>query len=75
MKTISVLISDLECNQFGINDDNLSFTELVDIVNKEITKQTLNRCIQLAEKYKLSRMTMDEITDEVKAVRNAQSNY
>jgi hypothetical protein len=75
MKTINVLISDLECNQFGIKDDNLSFTELVDIVNKEITRQTLNRCIQLAEKYKLSRMSMDEITDEVKAVRNAQGNH
>jgi hypothetical protein len=75
MKTISVSISDLEYNQFGINNDRLSFTEFVDIVNKEINKQTLNRCVQLAEKYKLSRMTMDEITDEVKALRNAKSNH
>ena len=75
MKTISVSISDLEYNQFGINNDRLSFTEFVDLVNKEITKQTLNRCIQLAEKYKLSRMSMDEITDEVKAIRNAKSNH
>jgi hypothetical protein len=75
MKTISVSISDLEYNQFGINNDKLSFTEFVDIVNKEITKQTFNRCIQLAEKYKLSRMSMDEINDEVKAVRNAKNNH
>ncbi|HEY9123614.1 MAG TPA: hypothetical protein VIO15_04695 [Bacteroidales bacterium] len=75
MKTISVSISDLEYNQLGINNDKLSFTELVDIVNKEITKQTLNRCIQLAEKYKLSRMSLDEINDEVKAVRDAKSNH
>jgi len=74
MKTISVSISDLEYNQFGINNDKLSFTEFVDIVNKEITKQTLNRCVQLAEKYQLSRMSMDEINDEVKAVRDAKSN-
>lgn len=74
MKTISVSISDLEYNQFGINNDKLSFTELVDIVNKEITKQTLNKCVQLAEKYKLSKMSMDEINDEVKAVRDAKSN-
>ena len=74
MKTISVSISDLEYNQFGINKDKFSFTEFVDIVNKEITKQTLNRCIQLSEKYKLSKMSMDEIDDEVKAVRNAKSN-
>jgi hypothetical protein len=75
MKTLSVSISDLEYNQFGINNDRLSFTEFVDIINKEITKQTLNKCIQLAEKYKLSRMSMDEISDEVKAVRNAKNNH
>jgi hypothetical protein len=44
-------------------------------VNKEITKQTLNKCIQLADKYKLSKMSMDDINDEIKAVRNAQSNH
>lgn len=74
MKTISVSISDLEYNQFGINKDIFSFSEFVDIVNKEITKQTLNQCIKLSEKYKLSKMSMDEINDEVKAVRNAKSN-
>jgi hypothetical protein len=75
MKTISVSISDLEYNQFGINKDKFSFSEFVDIVNKEITKQTLNQCIQFSEKYKLSKMSMDEINDEVKAVRNAKSNH
>jgi len=75
MKTISVSISDLEYNQLGINSDRLSFTEFVDLVNKEMTKQTLNKCIQLAEKYKLSKMSMEEITDEVNAVRNAKSNH
>jgi hypothetical protein len=74
MKTISVSISDLEYNQFGINNDRLSFSEFVDLINKEITKQTLNRSVQLAEKYKISKMSMDEITDEVKAVRNAKNN-
>lgn len=75
MKTISVSISDLEYNQLGIESDKLSFTEFVDIVNREITKQTLNKCVQLAERYNLSKMTMDEINDEVKAVRNAKGNY
>jgi hypothetical protein len=74
MRTISISISDLEYNQFGINKDKLSFSEFVDIVNNEITKQALNRSIQLAKKYKLSKMTMDEITNEVKAVRNAKNN-
>lgn len=75
MKTISVSISDLEYNQLGLENDKLSFTEFVDIVNKEITKQTLNKCVQLAEKYNLSKMSMDEINEEVKAVRNAKGNH
>jgi len=75
MKTISISISDLEYNQFGIKNDTLSFSEFVDIINKEISKQALNRCVQLAEKYKLSKMTIEEITEEVKAVRNAKNNH
>jgi predicted CopG family antitoxin len=75
MKTLNISISDLEYNQFGIKKDKLSFSEFVDIVNKEVTKQALNKSVQLAERYKLSKMTMDEISDEVKAVRNAKSNH
>jgi hypothetical protein len=75
MKTISISISDLEYQQFGIKNDQFSFSEFVDIINKEITKQTLNRSILLAEKYKISRMSMDEITEEVEAVRNAKNNH
>ncbi len=75
MKTLSISISDLEYNQFGINKDKLSFTEFVDIVNKEISKQAMNNCVTLAERYELSRMTMDEISEEVKAVRNAKDNH
>jgi len=75
MKTLSISISDSDYNQFGINNDSLSFSELVELVNKEITKQALNKSIQLAERYKLSEMSMDEISDEVKAVRNAKSNH
>ena len=67
MKTLNISISDLEYNQFGIKKDKLSFSEFVDIVNKEVTKQALNKSVQLAERYKLSKMTMDEISDEVKA--------
>ena len=67
MRTLNVSISELEFNKFGIKESNLNFTEIVDIVSKELTRQNLNKCIQLAEKYGLSKMTMDEITNEVKA--------
>lgn len=75
MKTLNISISDLEFKKFGIKKDKLSFSEFVDIVNKEVTRQALNKSVQLAEKYKFSKMTMDEISDEVKALRNAKSNH
>jgi hypothetical protein len=34
----------------------------------------LNKCIELAEKYGLSKMTMEEISKEVKAVRRNAKN-
>ena len=74
MRTLSVSISDLEFNKFGINDSKLNFTDFVDIVSKELTRQNLSKCIELAEKYGLSKMTMDEITNEVKAVRKDAKN-
>ena len=74
MKTLSVTISDLEYNKFGIKDSKLNFTDFVDIVSKELTRQNLNKCVELAEKHGLSKMTMDEITNEIKAVRKNAKN-
>ena len=75
MRTLNVSISDLEFNKFGIRENNLNFSDFVEIVSKELTKQNLNKSIELANKYGLSSMTVDEISHEVKAVRkNAKSN-
>ena len=69
MRTLNISISDLELDKFGIKEDKITFSEFVDIVSKELTKQTLNKSIELSEKFGLSKMTMEEITREVKAVR------
>ncbi|HOF99324.1 MAG: hypothetical protein ACOX7E_09195 [Paludibacter sp.] len=69
MRTLNISISELEFNKFGLTDDTLSFSELLEIINKELIKQNLRKSVYFAEKYKLSKMTMSEITDEVKAVR------
>lgn len=74
MRTLNISISDIEFSKFGIKNDKLSFTDLIDIVSKEISKQNLSKCIELASKYELSKMTMEEITDEVKAVRQNAKN-
>jgi DNA-binding Xre family transcriptional regulator len=52
----------------------LNFTEFIELVTKVLTRQNLNKSLELAEKYGISKMTMEDITNEVKAVRsNAKS--
>lgn len=74
MKSVNIQISDFEFNQLGLNKNTLSFSELIEIIGKRITKQTLEKSIRLANKYGLSKMTMEEIDDEIKAQRNAKNN-
>jgi hypothetical protein len=74
MRTINISISDIEFSKFGIKSENLNFTEFIELVTKELTRQNLNKSLELAEKYGISQMTMEDITNEVKAVRsNAKS--
>ena len=74
MKSVKIEISDFEYKQLGLNKRTFSFSELIEIISKRITKQALERSIQLADQYGLSKMTMEEIDDEIKAHRNAKVN-
>ncbi|MGF7080596.1 hypothetical protein [Mucilaginibacter sp. UYCu711] len=75
MKTLNISISDIEYNKFGLQNDQFSFTDFVDLISNELSRQNLNKSIELAEKYGLSNLTMDDISKEVKAVRkNAKNN-
>ena len=71
MKSVSVQLSDFEFNRLGLNKDTLSFPELKEIIGKKITKQTLEKSIRLANKHGLSKITMEDINDEIKAHRSA----
>ncbi len=75
MRTLNVSISDIEYNKFGLKEEKLTFTDFIDIVSKELTRQNLSKCLELADKYGISKMTMDEITNEVKAVRKNVKNH
>lgn len=74
MRTLNISISDVEFDKFGIKKESLSFAEIVELINRELMRQNLNKCIELAEKHGLSSMTMEEINEEVKAVRNAKKS-
>jgi hypothetical protein len=70
MRTINIDISDLEFQKFGLKADRLSFSDFIDIISRELSRQNLAKTVELAERYGISNMTMDEISNEVKVVRN-----
>jgi len=74
MKTLNIAISDKEFNQLGLNSTELSLTQFVDIVSRELAKRRLNESVKLAEKHNLSTMTIDEIAKEVNAERRNYQN-
>ena len=74
MKSVNIQISDFEYNQLGLNKNTLSLSELIEIIGKKITKQTLEKSILLADKCGLSKMSMSEINDEIKAHRDEKNN-
>jgi len=75
MRTLNISISDSEFEKLGLKKDKLSFTELVDLISRERASQNLQESIKLGEKYGLSKVTMDEINEEIKVARqNAKAN-
>jgi hypothetical protein len=76
MQTLKISISELEYSKFGIPNDKLYFSDLIDLVSRELSMQTLNNSVKLSEKLRLSKLSMDYISKEVMAVRkNAKDNH
>lgn len=76
MRTLKISILELEYSKFGIPNDKLSFSDLIDLVSRELCRQTLNNSVKLSEKFGLSKLSMDDISKEVKAMRkNAKDNH
>jgi hypothetical protein len=73
MKTISIQMSDVEYNTFGLSKDVFYFSEIANLIERQVARQALRRSVELAEKYGLSSMTMDEISAEVNAVRQCKA--
>jgi hypothetical protein len=75
MRTLIVSISDMEFNNLGIKNENITFTEFIELVKREVMRNNLNNCLALAEKVGLSSMTINEINEEIKLVRNAKNRH
>ena len=75
MRTLNVSISDMEFNNLGIKNENITFTEFIELVRREVMRNNLNNCLALAEKVGLSSMTINEINEEIKLVRYAKNRH
>jgi hypothetical protein len=62
----------MEFNNLGIKNENITFTEFIELVRREVMRNNLNNCLALAEKVGLSSMTINE---EIKLVRNAKNRH
>ena len=65
----------MEFNNLGIKNENITFTEFTELVRREVMRNNLNNCLALAEKVGLSSMTINEINEEIKLVRNAKNRH
>jgi hypothetical protein len=74
MRTVNLQISETEYKRLGLKKNTLSLSELIEIIEKNLTKKLLDRSVQLANQSGISEMSMEEINDEVKAYRNEKNN-
>ena len=69
MKTLTIAIPDKKYRMFGIRKNNLRYSDFRKLVITEYFRQQMDKCLKSAEECGLSKMTMEEITEEVRAVR------
>lgn len=74
MKTLQVKITDSDIQKYNLRNEEIKFSDLVDLISQEYAREALIACNEIAEKEGLSKMSMEEINAEVKAVRDAKSN-
>lgn len=70
---VSVTAQDLK--KFGLDKPQISFEELLEKISTELARQALYACQDIAERAGLSRMTLEEINAEVKAVRRQNAKH
>ena len=70
MGILQVSVSEQDLKKFVLDKSQISFEELLDKISTELARQALYSCQDIAERVGLSRITLEEINAEVKAVRS-----
>ncbi len=74
MRTVQISVSENDFQKYNFGSGEIKFTDLVELISREYAKKALLESNEIAEQVGLSKMTMDEINAEIKAVRNAKTN-
>lgn len=74
MRTLKIKVSETDFQKYNLKNEEVKFTDLVDIISKNYARKALLECNEIAEKEGLSNMTLEEINAEIKAVRDAKTN-
>ena len=69
MRTLNVSISDTEFINLGLQQEELSFADLLTLIRRQLMRDNQNKSVELAEKNGLYATPMNEITEELKEVR------
>jgi len=73
VKNLSVTIGDSEYSKLGL-PSKISFAELKEKISLLFAKEALLKCQRIARTEGLSKITLDEINAEIKAVRRDAKN-
>ena len=74
MQTIQIKISNSDFQKYNFGNKEIKFTDLVDLISQEYARKALIECNEIAEQNGISKMTMDDIDAEIRAVRDAKTN-
>lgn len=74
MRTVKIKVSETDFQKYQLGNDEIKFTDLVELISREYARNALLECNDIAEKAGLAKMTMDEINAEIKAVRDAKAD-
>ncbi|WP_027003057.1 hypothetical protein [Hugenholtzia roseola] len=74
MRAIQIKISETDFQKYNFGNEEIKFTDLVEMISREYARKALLECNEIAKQVGLSKMTMDEINAEIKAVRDAKTH-
>ena len=71
MKTITVTVDPKDISRYGLEETSkMELSELVNKINRDFAKQALKNAQSVAKETGLSNLSVEEIDQEIRAVRN-----